>query len=234
MKLLIITKELSIKTKYEIEITTTYEDSLYKINNNNYIAIIIDSLININIRKLLNSYINKNMIKHTIIIDDIKLSSYELLDRNYQVFAIISQNNIQDLSYYIEELIKKDKLYNEQKANIYKDISDILKKMGISPEKDGFHYLRKAIYECYLNPSLLPNINNNIYPILSNTFNININSIIRSINYAIETGYTKSNYEYEEKLFSNTIDIDKGKPTTVSFISIIVDELLLLHNITYY
>ena len=107
MKLLIITKELNIKTKYEIEITTTYEDSLYKINNNNYIAIIIDSLININIRKLLNSYINKNMIKHTIIIDDIKLSSYELLDRNYQVFAIISQNNIQDLSYYIEELIKK-------------------------------------------------------------------------------------------------------------------------------
>ncbi len=234
MKILIITKELIIKTKYEIEITTTYEDSLYKINNNNYIAIIIDSLLNINIRKLLNSYINKNNIKKTIIIDDIKLSSYELLDRNYQVFAILSRTNIIELNYYIEELIKEEKLYNEQRANIYKDISNMLKKMGISPEKDGFHYLRKAIYECYLKPSLLVNINNNVYPILSNTFNMNTNSIIRSINYAIETGYTKSNYEYEEELFSNTIDIDKGKPTAISFISTIVDELLLLHNITYY
>ena len=234
MKVLIISKKLNIKTQYEIEIVTTYEESLYKINNNNYIAIIIDSLLNINIRRLLNSYNNKNMIKQTIIIDDIKLSSYELLDRNYQVFTILSRNNIQDLNYYIEELIKKDKLYNNERANIYKDISNILKKMGISPEKDGFHYLRKAIYECYLNPSLLVNINNNIYPILVNTFNININSIIRSINYAIETGYTKSNYEYDEELFSNTIDLDKGKPTTVSFISTIVDELLLLHNITYY
>lgn len=234
MRILIISKELNINKEYEIEKTTNYEESLYKINNNNYIAIIIDSLLNINIRKLLNSYIDKEKIKQTIIIDDIKLSSYELLDRNYQVFAIVSRSNKEDLDYYIDELIKKEKIYNIERANIYKDISNILKKMGISPEKDGFHYLRKAIYECYLNPSLLVNINNNIYPILSNTFNININSIIRSINYAIETGYTKSSYEYDEELFSNTIDLDKGKPTTVSFISTIVDELLLLHNITYY
>ena len=180
-------------------------------------------------------------------------ASKDLLEREFEkiqeevgidkeILAALPKNGIRANSKYAQRIedvaakyyAYKDKLYDEQKANIYKDISSILKKMGISPEKDGFHYLRKAIYECYLNPSLLLNINNNIYPILSNTFNININSIIRSINYAIETGYTKSNYEYEEKLFSNTIDIDKGKPTTVSFISIIVDELLLLHNITYY
>lgn len=239
MNLLLVLKNkeeyINIINTYDTDITYDYEETIDKINNKKYICIIIDELSNINIRKLLNNYNNKQLIKNTIIVDDIKLSCYQLLDREYQVFSIINHNMInKDLIYYIEEIIKKDKIYNEEKASIYKDISNILKRMGISPEKDGFHYLRKAIYECYINPNLLDNINNKLYPILSKTFHININSIIRSMNYAIEIGYGKSDYEYSEIIFSNTIDIDKGKPTNISFISIIVDELLLLHNITYY
>ena len=218
----------------DVDITCNYKDALSKINDNKYRIILIDSDLEINVRKLLNNYNNKELIKNTIIISDISLSSFELLDRRFQVFAIVKRNNIEDIKYYIDELLKKTKIYNEEIASIYKRISLILKKMGISPEKDGFHYLRKAIYECYINPSLLNNINNNLYPLLSKTFKTNIKSIIRSMNYAIEIGYSKSDYEYGEQLFSNTIDIDKGKPTNISFISIVVDELLLEHNITYY
>ncbi len=226
---------INVINKYKTEIVNNYNQAINMINNNKYDCIIIDSLCDINIRKLLNNYKNKSLINMTIIINDYYLSSYNLLDRRYQVYSIIKRSNIkEDLPYYIDELLECKKVYNVERAHIYKEISLILKRMGISPEKDGFHYLRKAIYECYINPSLLNNINNYLYPILSKTFNISINSIIRSMNYAIETGFNKSDYEYEEKIFSNTIDIDKGKPTNIGFITTIVDELLLENNITYY
>ena len=108
-----------------------------------------------------------------------------------------------------------------------------LKRLGISPNKDGFHYLRKAIYECYINPTIRNNYTE-LYTILENTFSISRKDVERSIRYSIFVGYTKSDYEYFEKLFSNILTLEQTQPKNSEFIAIVLEELFRIHHKTIY
>lgn len=226
-------KELISKITSEVQIkyeTNDYKGALDIINNkNNEIdAIIIDSSIEGSVLELLKNYKEEHMLSKTIILDNIRLDCYNMINSNYQIFNILPKN------YKIEELITslqfiklKSEKYNYQKISTYDKISEILKKLGIAPDKNGFHYLRKAIYECYLNPNLLTSITKEIYPLVSKSFSKKESCIERSIRSAIETGWDRGNYEYSNDLFSNCIDYYKTKPTNGEFIAIIVDKLMI-------
>ncbi len=115
----------------------------------------------------------------------------------------------------------------EQQIHLLEEISSTLKKLGIAPDKNGYHYLRKAIYECYNNPNLLTCITKGIYPLVSKEFGKNVSCIERSMRSAIETGWNRGDYEYSQNLFRSCVDYERSKPTNGEFISIIVDDLLL-------
>ncbi len=237
MKILLVSKNKTIKVilkNYNITISTKY-DEIIKLLNNNYDAIILDSFLNLNILKILNEYTNEDNYRKTIIIDNIRLFSYSMLKNNKQVYAIIDNINLDNnLLYYLEELKETNNMYNKNKSDIYNDIAIILKKLGISPDKDGFHYLRKAIYECYLKPQLLKNMKNGLYPILINTFNSNRIDIERSMRYSIEIGFRKSEFNFTDKLFSNTLDLEQVYPRCSELIAIVVEELMYINNKTIY
>lgn len=211
--------------------TDNYKDALEIINekSNDIDVIIIDGMLNRqNVLKLLNGYNNKYLLRNTIIIDNIKLECYNLSNSEYQVFNIIPKDyKISDLLISIKAIAEKNKVFDYQKVDIYDKISGILKNLGIAPDKNGFHYLRKAIYECYKKPELLTSITKQIYPLVSKSFSKKESCIERSIRSAIETGWDRGNYEYCEELFSHCLDYDKSKPTNGEFIAIIVDKLLL-------
>lgn len=221
-----ISSEVSIK--YE---ANNYKDAISIINNthNKIDAIIIDgSLEKDNIFNLLKSYQNEMLLSRTIIMDNIKLDCYNLSDSKYQIFNIIPKNyKIEELLLSLKEINNKNEKCNYQKVNTYEKIAEMLKKLGIAPDKNGFHYLRKAIYECYLNPKLLTSITKEIYPLVSNAFEKKESCIERSIRSAIETGWDRGNYEYSNDLFSNCVDFYKTKPTNGEFIAILVDKLML-------
>ena len=140
------------------------------------------------------------------------------------------------LQFWFTGLIKnKKEKYNFQKISIYDKVAEILKKLGIAPDKNGFHYLRKAIYECYLEPNLLTSITKEIYPMLAESFSKKESCIERSIRSAIETGWDRGNYEYSNELFKNCVDYYyKTKPTNGEFIAIIVDKLMMEEGRTSY
>lgn len=220
-----ITSEVQIK--YE---TDNYKKALEIINDkkSDIDAIIVDSTIDGSILELFKNYSEEHMLSKTIVLDNIRLDCYNMIESNYQIFNILPRN------YKIEELITslqfikiKSEKYNYQKISTYDKISEILKKLGIAPDKNGFHYLRKAIYECYLNPNLLTSITKEIYPLVSKSFSKKESCIERSIRSAIETGWDRGNYEYSNTLFSNCIDYYKTKPTNGEFIAIIVDKLMI-------
>lgn len=217
-----------VKVSYE---ANDYEKALEIINNdeNKIDAILIDgTLNNQNIVELLTNFKNKWLLPRTIIIDNIKLDCYNLVNSDYQIFNIIPKNyKISDLIMSLQEINEKNKVYDYKKLNIYDKISDILKKLGIAPDKNGFHYLRKAIYECYQNPTLLTSITKQIYPLVSVAFDKKESCIERSMRSAIETGWDRGNYEYSNELFSHCVDYYKAKPTNGEFIAIIVDKLML-------
>ncbi len=215
-----------------------YKDALNIINDINATidAIIIDgTLPGEDVLSLLTKYSNKYYLSRTIIIDNIKLDCYNLTTSDYQLFNIIPKSySVSDLIISLEEIKKKNEKYNYQKLSIYDQVAEILKKLGIAPDKNGFHYLRKAIYECYLEPSLLTSITKEIYPMLAKSFSKKESCIERSIRSAIETGWDRGNYEYSNELFSNCVDYYKTKPTNGEFIAIIVDKIMMEQGRTSY
>lgn len=218
--------------------TDNYKDALKIINdsNNTIDAIVIDgTLPNGNIISLLTNYNNEILLSRTIIIDNIKLDCYNLSASSYQLYNVISKNyKTNELVYSLKAIKKKNEKYNLKKISIYDKVAEILKKLGIAPDKNGFHYLRKAIYECYLEPSLLTSITKEIYPMLAESFSKKESCIERSIRSAIETGWDRGNYEYSNELFQNCVDYYKTKPTNGEFIAIIVDKIMMEEGKTSY
>lgn len=238
--LVVCSKENLNKLKQEIrhvstEITIKYSAETYKhatkiINSNSDIdAILIDATMpGEDTLELLKSYKNELLLSRTIIIDNIKLDCYNLTTSNYQIFNIIPKDyKINELLISFAEIKQKQEKYNYHKISVYEKIGEMLKHLGIAPDKNGFHYLRKAIYECYIEPTLLTSITKDIYPMLAKSFSKKESCIERSIRSAIETGWDRGNYEYSNELFSNCVDYYKAKPTNGEFIATIVDKLMI-------
>ena len=139
------------------------------INNPDYNidAIVVDgTLPGQNILNFLTSYKNEYLLSRTIILDNIKLDCYNLSASQYQLFNVVPKNyKINELIYSLKEIKSKQEKYNYKKISVYEKVAEMLKKLGIAPDKNGFHYLRKAIYECYMEPSLLTSITKEIYPV---------------------------------------------------------------------
>lgn len=239
--LVVCSKNESVKLNEEIskrstEINVKYSSDNYKealaiINNpsSKIDAVIVDATLNNeNILDFLMKYENDILISKTIIIDNIKLDCYNLSNSKYQIFNILPKEyKIDELLLSLVEIKNKNEKYNYLKIDTYEKIAEMLKKLGIAPDKNGFHYLRKAIYECYINPTLLTSITKEIYPLVSKSFSKKESCIERSIRSAIETGWDRGNYEYSNELFSNCVDYYKTKPTNGEFIAILVDKLML-------
>ena len=129
------------------------------------------------------------------------MDCYNLLNSKYQLYNVISSNfRIEDLLMYIKNIKEKNELTNYKKLSTFDEIAEILKTLGVAPDKNGFHYLRKAIYECYLNPKLLTSVTKEVYPLVGKSFDKTANCVERSIRSAIETGWDRSDYEYTEKI----------------------------------
>ncbi len=230
------------QTTSEVQIKYTadnYNDALNIINDPSTVVdgIIVDGTMKTgNVLSFLTNYNNKYLLSRTIVLDNIKLDCYNLSASNYQLFNVIPKDyKINELVYSLKEIKSKQEKYNFQKISVYDKVAEILKKLGIAPDKNGFHYLRKAIYECYREPSLLTSITKEIYPMLAESFCKKESCIERSIRSAIETGWDRGNYEYSNELFRNCVDYYyKTKPTNGEFIAIIVDKIMMEEGKTSY
>lgn len=226
-------RSTEVKIKYIVD---NYKEALEIINNKQDVdVIIVDSNLECNILEFLKSYKDESNLSKTIIMDNIRLDCYNLDSSKYQIFNIIPKNyKVEELVLSINEISNKKEKYNYQKISTYEKISEMLKNLGIAPDKNGFHYLRKAIYECYLKPELLTSITKEIYPLVSKAFDKKESCIERSMRSAIETGWDRGNYEYSNELFKNCVDFYKSKPTNGEFIAILVDKLLIEEGRTAY
>ena len=232
-KIHIISKEIIVKYTAD-----TYKKALNIINEatSTFDAIIIDSTFtDENVLCLLKGYVNEMLISRTIIIDNIKMDCYNLSSSKYQIFNIFPKSyRPEELIISLKEIKSKNEIYNLKKISLYDEIAVVLKRLGIAPDINGFHYLRKAIYECYLHPNLLTSITKDIYPMLSTTFDKNESCIERSIRFAIESGWTRGDYDYSSNLFRSCVGYNTAKPTNNEFIAVIVDMLLIQKGKTSY
>ena len=110
------------------------------------------------------------------------------------------------------------------RKSILKRISITLKKLGISPSKEGYYYLKDGIYICVTKNVRIPK---DLYPEIAKKYHKSSSAIEKAIRTAIEIGWINCDYNYSEELFSNTINYNKGKPTNYEFIATITEDINL-------
>jgi two-component system response regulator (stage 0 sporulation protein A) len=116
---------------------------------------------------------------------------------------------------------------NKRLKEILKRISKELKKLGISPKREGYWFLKDgiSIYLTENNYSL--KITKDIYPILSIKYNKKASAIEKAMRTSIEKGWTNCDLEYANEIFGNVIPYDKDRPTNYEFIKTVSEHILL-------
>ena len=111
-----------------------------------------------------------------------------------------------------------------EKINI---ISQALKQLGISPNREGYCFLRDSIIICLNECRYNIKITRDIYTRLSKKYNKKIPAIEKAIRTAIEKGWTNCDFDYADKVFANIVPYNKDRPTNDEFISTVSDYIAL-------
>ena len=107
-------------------------------------------------------------------------------------------------------------------------ITNYLREFGISPNINGYNYIREAVFLSIMDKEMLEKIVKLLYPTVGEAYGTTVSRVERSIRHAIETAYDKGNKEAFEKHFGFTISHRKGaKPTNSEFIALLTDEIKL-------
>ena len=102
-------------------------------------------------------------------------------------------------------------------------IISLLAQIGMSPNINGYQYLREAVNLVTADASLLRGITNKLYPMLAEAFASTPSRVERSIRHAIETTVLKGNMDVLYRLFGNTMESPKGKPTNGEFVAMLAE-----------
>lgn len=104
-------------------------------------------------------------------------------------------------------------------------IAETLKELGVPADLSGYFYLRKAIELMVQDMSYMHGITKKLYPDVAKKFNTTPSRAERAIRHAIEVACYRGNIELQHKIFGNTVDANKGKPTNSEFIVTVADWL---------
>lgn len=110
-----------------------------------------------------------------------------------------------------------------REGNIEKDVTDIMRVIGVPAHIKGYQYMREAIVMGYNDPEILNCVTKILYPDLAKKFCTTPSRVERGIRYAIEAAWSRGNIEKCEEIFGYTINSNKGKPTNSEFIALFVD-----------
>lgn len=104
-----------------------------------------------------------------------------------------------------------------------KQTATILKQLGVPPHKTGYAYIGEAAEMICEDRRNLHKVTTEIYPAIAKKYGTTPSAVERAIRIAIEGGMNNLGAEQVEEFFGNTIHFDKGKPTSVHFLAIVVE-----------
>ncbi len=104
-------------------------------------------------------------------------------------------------------------------------VTNHIKKVGITANIKGYHYLRDAILLVHDNFELMSRLTTGLYTTVAKKHNSTPQRVERAMRHAIETAWNRGNIEVLEDFFGYTILDTKGKPTNGEFIAMLADKL---------
>lgn len=107
------------------------------------------------------------------------------------------------------------------------DVTDILHRLGMPANINGYRYLRDAVLMACDETGILDCVTKSIYPQLADIYDTTALKVERSIRHAIEVAWERGDINAYYEYFGYTISVSRGKPTNSEFISLITDSIRL-------
>lgn len=118
-------------------------------------------------------------------------------------------------------------MMEEQDFEIFEKLTKLLINMGITPDKLGFEYLRKAILMAVKDPSYLQAITKRLYPDIAKEYGVQPRDIERCIRFAIGQSYNCGGLLEINNLYKAVVYKNDYKPTNSELIGIIADKMVM-------
>lgn len=109
--------------------------------------------------------------------------------------------------------------------NLYDQVTQFLRELGIPAHIKGYMYAREAIVMAVKDPHLIDAITKELYPQVAKKFSTTSSRVERAIRHAIEVAWDRGDWEVFLKIFGNTVNSHKGKPTNSEFVALIADDI---------
>ena len=106
--------------------------------------------------------------------------------------------------------------------DLYKKVSETLRKFGIPAHIRGYNCLRTAIVMIVEDPEMMNGVTKVLYPKIAEKYNTTSSRVERAIRHAIELAWDSGNDDIFKKFFGG-----KEKPTNSEFIAGLSDRLKL-------
>ncbi len=114
------------------------------------------------------------------------------------------------------------------------EITSILIGLKIYPKMSGFDYIREAVKLCLKEPKYLSNVTTQLYPMLSEKFNVNIKVIERCIRFAINSAYDNGGLLNINQFYDVIVYKNEFKYPSSELIAIITEKIRLDKLTDYY
>lgn len=101
----------------------------------------------------------------------------------------------------------------------------LLINMGITPDKLGFEYLRKAILLTIEDRTYLQKITKRLYPDIANFYGVKSTDVERCIRFSIELAYNSGGLLEINNFYNAVVYKNDYKPTNSELIAIIADKI---------
>ena len=113
------------------------------------------------------------------------------------------------------------------KLKLEREVSDILRKIGIPAHIKGHGYLRTAIIMTVEDPEMMRGVTKVLYPSIAKMNDTTRSRVERAIRHAIECAWDRGDVDILSSYFGYTIQNSRGKPTNSEFIAMIADNIRL-------
>lgn len=104
-------------------------------------------------------------------------------------------------------------------------VTNLLHEIGVPAHIRGYLYLREAIVMVVNRAELMGAVTKELYPSIARKFNTTPSRVERAIRHAIEVVWSRGNMDLLGRLFSHTVNAERGKTTNSEFIAMLADKL---------
>ena len=169
--------------------------------------------------------INKKVIVLSSYKDDFTIKRVQSLGADCFMLKPFDLNSLEER---IKDVDGKDLLQRVAKrSDVEVEVSVLLHNLGIPSHVRGYQYIREGILLIYESDSILTLVTKDIYPEIANRYSTTSSRVERAIRHAIEISWVRGDLKLMEKIFGNSIDFERSKPTNSEFLTTIADRLRL-------